>query len=144
VDSWGSNTRVLFFDRYFLGGASSIRGFRNQDVGPHDIYGEPVGGDTYWSATAEYTYPIVERIRGAFFFDVGNVYPQPFSLNPRREVFTGTANDYKRQFLNAGTGVGVRLNLPIGPIRFDLGFPVISDPINNHGMQFHFNVGYQF
>jgi outer membrane protein insertion porin family len=49
-----------------------------------------------------------------------------------------------REAINVGAGFGFRFNLPIGPLRFDLGFPIISDDTSDRGMQFHFNVGYQF
>jgi len=118
---------VPLFDRYFLGGANSLRGFRYHDVSPKDIYDQAVGGNTYINATAEYTIPIVERVRFAFFFDIGQV---------QRDTFAFKSGDFK-----ADIGPGIRLNLPIGPLRLDYGMPVMP---RMSGGKIQFSVGYQF
>ncbi|MGD0652070.1 MAG: outer membrane protein assembly factor BamA [Verrucomicrobiia bacterium] len=121
---------VPIFDRYFLGGANTLRGFRFRDVGPRDVHGEPVGGNTYANATVEYTIPIVERIRGAVFFDIGEVEKDSYSFN---------LGDLK-----SDAGIGVRLNLPIGPIRLDYGYPIQTDKETGKTGKIQFSVGYQF
>lgn len=120
---------VPIFDRYFLGGANTLRGFKYRAVGPRDVLGEPVGGNTYCHATAEYTIPIVERVRGAIFFDIGNVWADSYELS----------GDFK-----ANVGLGIRLNLPVGPLRLDYGYPVITDTASGKTGRFQFSVGYQF
>ncbi|MCX7915518.1 MAG: outer membrane protein assembly factor BamA, partial [Verrucomicrobiae bacterium] len=120
---------VPIFDRYFLGGANTLRGFKYRGVGPRDVLGEPIGGNTYCNATVEYTIPIVERVRGAIFFDIGNVWADAYEFS----------TDFK-----ANVGVGVRLNLPIGPLRLDYGHPVITDDVSGRAGRFQFSVGYQF
>jgi outer membrane protein insertion porin family len=121
---------VPIFDRYFLGGANTLRGFGFRDVGPKDVHGEPVGGNTYANATVEYTFPIVERIRGAVFFDIGEVERDSYSFN---------LGDLK-----SDAGIGVRLNLPIGPIRLDYGYPIQTDKETGKTGKIQFSVGYQF
>jgi len=121
---------VPIFDRYFLGGANTLRGFSFRKVGPKDVRGEPVGGNTYANATAEYTIPIIERIRGAVFFDVGEVEKDSYSFD---------LGDLK-----SDAGIGVRLNLPIGPIRLDYGYPIQSDKQTGRTGKIQFSVGYQF
>ncbi len=121
---------VPIYDRYFLGGANTLRGFSYRKVGPKDINFEPVGGNTYFNGTAEYTFPIVEKVRGAFFFDAGEV---------DRDSYSFSAGDIK-----ADVGVGVRLNLPIGPLRLDYGYPIITDRHSGHTGKIQFSVGYQF
>ena len=143
VDFWDKGKRVPLFDRFFLGGSRSVRGFRLRDIAPHDEQDESLGGKTYWNATAEYTFPIMDRIRGAIFFDVGDVYPNAFSFSPGVDLRSSGVNA-ARKSVNAGTGFGFRINSPIGPFRLDLGFPIISDSVNDRGMQIHFDVGYQF
>ncbi len=136
VDKKGNKTRVVkvndvpIYDRYFLGGANTMRGFEYRMVGPKDIDEEPVGGDTYILGTIEYTFPIVERIRGAFFFDIGNVW---------RDAY-----EYDFSDLKSDAGVGLRMNLPIGPIRLDYGYPIQTDDKSGRSGQFQFSVGYQF
>jgi outer membrane protein insertion porin family len=121
---------VPIFDRYFLGGANTLRGFTFRQVGPKDVRGEPVGGNSYYNATAEYSFPIVERVRGACFFDIGEVERDAYSFN---------AGDLK-----SDAGVGVRLNLPVGPLRLDYGYPIQTDRLTGRTGKIQFSVGYQF
>lgn len=130
VDSYGDSDRVPIFDRLFTGGSNTIRGFRYRDVGPKDEDGVPIGGGTMAYGNAELTFPVIERIRGAFFVDGG--------------FANEGAWNYEMDNFSVGAGFGVRLNLPIGPLRLDYGFPLVSDEFNDRGGQFHFNVGYQF
>jgi outer membrane protein insertion porin family len=129
VDTWGSGHEVPIYDRLFLGGSNNLRGFNFRDVGPKDINGEPLGGRTLARATIEYTFPIVEHVRGAIFYDIG-------LLNSR-------AHDFGNEHVGSDVGIGVRLDLPIGPLRIDYGIPLRKDGNNNDG-RFNFNVGYQF
>jgi outer membrane protein insertion porin family len=138
----GRRDRVPLFDRWYLGGLTSLRGYRFRQVGPRDpISGEPTGGGTYWFGGAEYSVPIIERLRFAVFYDVGMVYPDAFSLAPQDYVdFNG-----KRQttrLYSDNWGVGLRLNLPIGPLRLDYGIPMTHDTRVGGGGRFQFGVGY--
>jgi len=121
---------VPLFDRLYLGGANNLRGFDYRKVGPKDVFGNPVGGDTMARATAELTFPVMERVRGAVFYDTGFVNPGNYSFT--------TSN------INSDVGIGVRLDLPIGPVRIDYGIPVQKDIFTSSGGKFQFNVGYQF
>ena len=129
VNTWAGGDRVPIFDRLYLGGANNLRGFKFRDVGPKDENGEPIGGNSLWRVTAEYTFPIVDKIRGAFFYDTGSVSASSFAY--------GGA-------VNSDVGFGVRLDLPIGPVRLDYGIPVQSDKFNDSSGKFQFNIGYQF
>ncbi len=60
VDAYDGHD-VPIFDRLYLGGANNLRGFKYHDVSPKDEFGNPVGGDTMARATAEVTFPVVER-----------------------------------------------------------------------------------
>ncbi len=129
VDTWGNGNRVRIYDRLFLGGSNNLRGFQFRDVGPKDNQGEPIGGQSLVRGTIEFTFPIVEKARGAIFYDTGYVEGDPYDLS-----LSHVASDI---------GIGLRLDLPIGPLRVDYGIPLQKD--NNHGGgQFNFNVGYQF
>jgi outer membrane protein insertion porin family len=133
IDSYDDSTDVPLFDRYFLGGQYSLRGYEYRRVGPKDINGEPIGGGTYWFGRAEYSIPVIERLRFAVFYDAGMVYRDAYSFD---ELDAGTG------FYNDNWGVGVRLNLPIGPLRLDYGIPITRDPRNNKSGKFQFGVGY--
>ncbi len=63
VSTWDNTPRVPIFERWFLGGIYSLRGYRYETVGPLDNLGEPLGGDTYLFAAADYTIPIVSMLR---------------------------------------------------------------------------------
>jgi len=147
VTSYGNGDRgrprVPIFDRWFLGGLYSLRGYRYRDVGPQDEFGEPLGGGTFWFGSAEYSVPIIERLRFAVFYDIGNVYAQPFSLNPgviRNR--SGVIGD--RGFYQDNWGIGLRINIPyLGPLRLDYGFPLTHDKNLGDKGRFNFGVGFQ-
>jgi outer membrane protein insertion porin family len=135
---------VPFYSRYYLGGLYDLRGFKYHNVSPrqlnpsflpdHVYYQEPVGGDTFWFGTAEYSIPVFEQehgigVRLAVFFDIGGVGENPYSLSPG--VF------------DSNWGLGIRLNLPIGPIRLDYGIPLTTDEFNSSSGQFQFGVGWE-
>jgi outer membrane protein insertion porin family len=129
VSQWGSGNEVPIFERLFLGGANNLRGFPFREVGPQDENGEPVGGQTMWRTTIEWTFPIIEKARGAVFYDTGFVNSSAWSFG-----FNHMASDI---------GIGLRLDLPIGPLRLDYGYPIQRDGYNGGG-HFNFSVGYQF
>lgn len=126
---------VPFFERYFLGGAYSLRGFKYRDVSPQerglrDVHLEPVGGNSFYFAYAEYSVPIIEYLRLAAFYDMGNVYYDSY--------------DFRIDRFASDAGIGIRLNIPrLGPLRFDYAVP-LSDPDDRGGSgRFNFTVGYQ-
>lgn len=141
ASTWGSQNIVPIYDRLYLGGANNLRGFKFRDVGPKDNNGNAIGGGTLGRFTLEYTVPIIERVRAAVFYDGGFVNAGSWSFSPQKvqnskgRSSAGFAQDI---------GVGVRLDLPIGPIRLDYGFPVQKDSFNSKSGQFQFSVGYQF
>jgi outer membrane protein insertion porin family len=134
---------VPFYDRYYLGGLYSLRGFKYRNIGPRDpnsypgnpdgIPDEPIGGDSYWFGSVEYSIPIIEKesgvdLRFALFYDVGAVGAGPYS-------FSGSFDD--------NWGLGFRLNIPrLGPLRLDYGIPIHHDQYNGSSGQFQFGVGY--
>jgi len=129
VSQWGNGTDVPIYERLFLGGSNNLRGFPFREVGPQDSNGEPTGGKSMARATVELTFPIIEKARGAIFYDTGFVNDSQWSFG-----FNHIASDI---------GVGLRLDLPIGPLRLDYGYPIQRDGYNGGG-HFNFNVGYQF
>lgn len=120
------------FTRHHLGGANNLRGFDYRDVGPRDPgSNETLGGRTSWYGTAEVTVPIVEKIRAALFYDVGEV-----SDGPAGTVGGGINSDW---------GIGLRLFvLGSAPVRLDYAFPVKADPFNDGGGRFQFTMGATF
>src|SRR5947199_2065423 len=128
VNQWGNGTEVPIFERLFLVGSNNLRGFPFREVGPQEN-GEPIGGQSMWRTTVELTFPIIEKALGAVFYDTGFVNSSAWSFG-----FNHIASDI---------GIGIRLDLPIGPLRLDYGYPIQRDGYNGGG-HFNFNVGYQF
>src|SRR5947207_2388255 len=123
-------SNVPIYDRLFLGGSNNLRGFDYRDVGPHDRFGEPLGGNSLWRETVELTFPIFAKTRGALLYDTAFVNGKSVAFG-----FHAIASDI---------GIGVRLDLPIGPLRLDYGIPLQRDSSTTHGGKFNFSVGYQF
>jgi outer membrane protein insertion porin family len=135
---------VPFYDRYYLGGLYSLRGFKYRSIAPRDpsyypgnpagIPNEPIGGDSYWFGSVEYSLPIFEKdngpgVRFALFYDVGSVGDGPYT-------FSGNFDD--------NWGVGLHINIPkLGPLRLEYGVPIHHDQYNGGSGQFQFGVGYR-
>jgi outer membrane protein insertion porin family len=135
VDSLNGD-EVRVFERMFLGGGRTLRGFEFRDVGPRDApntTGEAIGGKSLGYASFEYTVPIIETVRAAVFYDVGFVNAASWDLSPSD--------------LYGDVGFGVRLKLPISPmpLALDYALPVMSpDDEADKGGQFNFYLLYQY
>ncbi len=143
TDSHGSDP-VPLFDRWFLGGQNTMRGYRFRKVGPRDDFNESIGGNTYWFGSAEYSIPIINRVRVAAFYDIGMVYQDAYSFDSTYfyKDRTGTILSGDSNFYNDNVGVGLRLLLPIGPLRLDYGIPITGDGRNDGSGRFQFGAGY--
>ena len=132
---------VPFYDRFYLGGLYSLRGFQYRNIAPREPYDsnnpsvptEPIGGDTYWFGSVEYSIPIIEQengigLRFAMFYDIGEVDSGSYSVS-------GKFDD--------NVGLGIRLNIPhLGPLRLDYGIPISTDQYNGSSGHFQFGVGW--
>lgn len=107
--SLDSEEEVPIFEKYYLGGINSLRGYESRSVGTKDsVTGEVLGGDTKVLLNTEIVFPILpqERFRGVVFFDIGNAFDGSFKASELRK----------------GVGVGIRWFSPMGPIRLEWGF----------------------
>ena len=136
VKAYGDSNEVPIFERFFGGGAGTIRGFEERRVGPRDPNSnDPIGGEALFVGTLEEVMSIVkdERgrsiLKGSAFLDVGDVW--------RR------TNEFGESF-KSGVGVGARVNTPIGPLRLDLGFPLSRLDEEKRRPRFHFNISRSF
>lgn len=135
-DGSGAVGDIPIFERQFLGGQRDLRGFEYRDIGPRDDSvggtGEVYGGATSLFGSIEYTFPLVDTVRGAAFYDFGFVNPDSWDF--------GAGDVY------SDAGFGVRMNLPgIGPLAVDYAIPINSpDPVADKGGQFNFYLNYQF
>jgi outer membrane protein insertion porin family len=111
------------YEAFALGGANSVRGYNEGDVG---------AGRSFLEGSVEYRFPIISFIGGALFLDAGT------DLGTGKDVPGDPAGIRKKPGSGYGYGLGVRIQSPLGPIRIDYG---INDSGNN---QIHFGIGERF
>jgi len=138
IDPIGDLERnVPFYKRYFLGGASSVRGWGRFEVGPTSGFGLPIGGHTMLEGSSEVRLPLTGKFGAVAFVDFGNVWSEPW--------------DFKPGDLRYAVGPGLRYLTPIGPARVDFGYQV--NPIENlrvngeperRHWRIHFSIGQAF
>lgn len=121
---------VPFFDRHFLGGPQTLRGFEFRTVGPKSTTGEPTGGNTYGFLSLEYSMDVVKPVRFAVFYDAGFVNTDAYDFSPA---------SYNDNF-----GFGLRLFVAGAPLSLDFGIPLTGDKFNKKGTQFNFSFGTRF
>ena len=115
VDAYGNSAKVPIFERYFAGGAQSIRGYSERAIGPVDANTQDsIGGNAIVVGTVEYTIPMVEVIKMAVFYDMGNV--------------SAKSSDVLTNKMYSGYGLGFRVKTPIGPMKLDYGIPLDKEP----------------
>jgi outer membrane protein insertion porin family len=122
---------VPIYERYFLGGGNTIRGFPYREVGPEDDQEHVYGGQSMLLSSVEVSHPIWRFIRGAAFVDAGGSWHDSWDL------------DFSA--FNMGAGYGLRLKLPQfpAPIKLDLAYPVVNnqDGVGNK-LRFSFSMGF--
>lgn len=142
-------------EMYFLGGIPTIRGYGPRSVTPRVLVPDsgspeasvdlfPVGGDKQFFVNVELEIPILEKvgIRGVLFYDTGNVFGVGSSFFEDRQ--------YKLPLgLLHSVGVGVRWFSPVGPLRFEWGFPLVKrrgfkNFAGDRDFEFEFNIGNSF
>ena len=108
-------------EHFFMGGAESHRGFSFDQAGPRDLdTGYPIGGEALFLNSVELRFPFRRNKYGLVLFDdAGNVFSTPGRMHLLKFSQTSPIDfDY---MVNA-TGLGVRYNTPVGPLRLDLGY----------------------
>ena len=124
------------FERYFMGGPTTLRGFTIQDVGPKDRDGDPVGGSKALLLNLELQYPFTKSLRGFVFYDRGNVYGTGSDLSV-------TSEDYDLAEMRHSIGAGFRFISPFGPMGFAYGIKLDKQSGEEVG-QLHFSAGSAF
>ena len=100
---------LLPSDRFRAGGATTVRGYGEDALGPRDVLGIPKGGETLVVFNQELRFPIFRWLRGVAFFDAGHI--------------TGKGEPFAWSDLTVGYGGGFRLDTPVGLLRVDFGIP---------------------
>jgi outer membrane protein insertion porin family len=122
---------IPFYERFNLGGAYNMRGFKYNHVGPFDG-DEPTGGNTYAFFSAEYTIKLFEQMRFAMFYDWGFLNSRGF--------------DFKTSGFNDDAGFGFRIMVMGALMRIDIAWPITSSKQydNDDGVRFNFSFGATF
>ncbi len=124
----GDNTEFPIDLRLFSGGARSIRSFPERELGP-TVRGFPTGGESSWTTHAELTRNLIGSLKATAFVDAG-------ALGRDHTDFTSAD-------IEVAAGLGLRIDLPIGPVRFEYGHNLTRDPGEPRGT-FHFAIGIAF
>ncbi|MGA1794365.1 MAG: outer membrane protein assembly factor BamA [bacterium] len=130
IGVYGQTTTVPIQERFFAGGGNTVRGFREDSLGPIDEEtGLPLGGRVLWVYNLELRYPLYRSIKGVIFFDAGNVWTtrEEFDIDDTRK----------------GAGVGLRLITPLGPVRVDYARVIDKEP-DEASSRFYLSIGHAF
>jgi len=122
----GFSTRVPLRERFFLGGRTSVRGFKENAIGPRGADGHPTGGDFLVNLNTEFRFALFAGLSGAAFVDGGGLY-----LHERVIAI----DDFRRS-----AGPGLRYQTPIGSVSLDYGFKLDRRRGESIG-EVHFTVG---
>jgi outer membrane protein insertion porin family len=110
------------YEKFYMGGIGSLRGFERDDLAPRDSDGNSIGGDKFVQFNLDLTFPLVKSqgVFGGLFFDTGRVYDD----NEDIELKPGD--------LRQSAGLGIRWMSPVGPIRLEYGF-ILDKKDTDHG-----------
>ena len=128
---------VPFYKRYFLGGASSVRGWGRFEVSPLSGFGLPIGGHTMLEGSSEFRVPVWGKLGAVAFVDYGNVWSDSW--------------DFNFGDLLVAAGPGLRYMTPIGPARIDFGYQLtptddlrVNGELQQRRWRVHFSIGQAF
>ena len=116
-------------ERFFLGGRTTVRGYEQDTLGTKGLDGNPTGGNVFLMENLEIRTSLGKGIGIVAFLDGGNVWIKTKDINPADIKFT--------------TGLGLRYNTPVGPIRIDYGQKLQRKPGESRG-EIHFSIGHAF
>ncbi len=137
IDPVAGEADIPLLKRFFLGGSSEMRGWGVYELSPVSASGEPVGGKSMFTATAELRIPIFRRLTGALFAEAGNVWQDSWSMHLGDLLYDA--------------GPGVRIDTPFGLIRLDVGYQLktidgllIDGEPQKHRWRINFGIGEAF
>ena len=127
-----SGGKLPDFERFYLGGMNSVRGYGWHDISAKDADGADIGGEKMVQFNIEYLIPLFkdEGIVGVIFFDSGDVY--------------GVDEDIDLGQMHESTGVGLRWYSPVGPIRLEYGYRLNGKTEEGRGGRWEFSMGMSF
>ncbi len=150
ADAFGasSETGIPIESRFFAGGGNSVRGYRENSLGPLGANLEPRGGRVTLLTNAELRFPLPYIARynfgAAVFLDGGTVWNSVEEIRLSDFRFTADRADVTRQDYMYGAGFGFRYYTPVGPLRFDIGFPLKKTDDIDFDYRIHISLGQIF
>jgi outer membrane protein assembly complex protein YaeT len=137
IDALGAGSSVPFFKRYFLGGATSVRGWGRFEVSPLSGFGLPIGGLSMLEGSTEIRKPLFGKLGGVAFFDFGSVSDRSLKLPTSNLLYA--------------VGPGLRYLTPVGPARIDIGYQLnreqnlrVNGKPEARYWRIHFSIGQAF
>lgn len=127
-----SGGKLPVYEKFYLGGLNTIRGFESGKISPRDPRtGERIGGEKMWYMNNELIFPLVKEagLKGLIFYDTGNVY--------------GGSDSWDVSNLKHSVGLGFRWLSPMGPLRLEWGYNLDPDPDEDRGV-WDFSIGGSF
>lgn len=131
-DSYGNTSELPFFERFYSGGISTVRGYENNSLGPKDSKGDPKGGTLSVNARAELLFPApfaedIDGLRLSAFVDAGNVYEDSFDAGE----------------LRYSAGLSATWISPVGPFTISYAKPIHSKDGDDE-QKLQFSIGASF
>jgi len=133
----GDPANIPFSKKYFLGGATSVRGWGRFEISPLSASGFPIGGTSVAAFTTEVRLRVAGGLGGVAFIDGGNVWAENWTIRP--------------DDLRYAAGLGLRYGTPVGPVRVDWGYQLnpiegllIDGALQRRRWRLHFSIGQAF
>ncbi len=126
-----TNKKIPLQDRFFLGGAESVRGYKFGTISPKDEKGNYVGGNCYGLFNFELRALVRKKFQVAAFYDAGEVFSKASKFN------------FNLSDWHSSVGVGLRYLTPVGPLRIDYGYKLKTIPGQGRG-RVHISFGFPF
>lgn len=129
VEGLGQKDYVPTFDRFYMGGGSTLRGYKENSLGPKDESGIPTGGKIMMLGNLEYRRDLFWKFGYTIFMDAGNIWYK--------------VKDVKAKEIKLTSGLGIQFFTPVGPLRLDYGrqMPIKKSPDTG---RFHLSILYAF
>jgi outer membrane protein insertion porin family len=130
IQNYGDSNDVAYYNKFYLGGPTTLRGYEYRNVSPRDQFGQVLGGKSYGFFSAEYSLDIVSPVRFAIFYDAGFVNKGAYDFSPA---------NFSDNF-----GFGLRLQVAGSPLSLDFGIPLTGTKESKTGNQFNFSFGTRY
>jgi outer membrane protein insertion porin family len=122
------------YEKFYMGGIGSMRGFDRDDLAPQDADGNSIGGDKYVQFNLNLTFPLLKEqgVYGNLFFDTGKVYGDEEKI------------EFDPSDLRQSAGLGFAWMSPMGPIRLEYGWILDPEDSDHGGGKWEFSMASAF